>query len=54
MDKFEKNISNNNFKIKEKCNLYNLDKEDFLAIKLHKYNENYYLISFQEFHLKNQ
>ena len=45
MDKFEKNISNNNFKIKEKCNLYNLDKEDFLAIKLHKYNENYYLIS---------
>ena len=45
MENFKNNININNFKILEKCNLYNLDKEDFLAIKLYKFNENYYLIS---------
>ena len=33
------------YKDHEKINFYNLDKEDFLAVKLYKYNENYYLIS---------
>ena len=45
MNNFDKHISNSNFKIKEKCNLYNLDKEDFLSIKMYKFNKNYYLIS---------
>ena len=33
------------YKDYEKINLYNLDEEDLLAVKLYKYNENYYLIS---------